>query len=198
MIAGWAKAAIAIDTGNKWMDQARSAPYDTTVINDTLGRECFSTVLMRVLGVAGPSVQRGAAGPLQTSTGLFGGSCSTLATSSSAFLPFITYMDVMAVEADGAWNANEDLDAACRTSWRLDRLVVHCSRHNHRAGGHEKRIGCLKPGENRPSPQRQQGQPARLSWNRSKRRSPNWTPGSGALAPAAPVGPAPTTHSPLT
>jgi hypothetical protein len=35
-----------INTGNNWFDAARVTPYDTTVLNDRLGRDCVAMVLI--------------------------------------------------------------------------------------------------------------------------------------------------------
>ena len=35
-----------INTGNNWMEAARVSPYDTTALNDALGRDCLAMVLM--------------------------------------------------------------------------------------------------------------------------------------------------------
>ncbi len=41
-----AQAANCINTGNRWVDEAILAPYDTTVANDRLSRDCMAMVLI--------------------------------------------------------------------------------------------------------------------------------------------------------
>ena len=144
------KAALAIDSGNKWMDQARSAPFDTTEINDTLGRECFSTVLCAFWASLALSVSR-CSWAIKNVGWFLWRFLFYIGNLFVAFLPFITYMDVMAVEANGAWNANED-------STRLAAQVGVLLGSSSIATGIliewvnlERRVGSLAPGVGKDS-----------------------------------------------